>query len=156
MKNYVIITDVTSDMSPEIREHFGLDGYVHGYVHISDGRDVKTTLDWENISRDEYYAALNSKSLEVSTAPATPDEYYEIFAAVELKDSDFWYTFTDAKNESEFNYMMAYIRHNATVKNDTVPKYGDKIVTLSTCKSYTTSRDRIIIVGVKVANDQVR
>ena len=66
MKNYVIITDVTSDMSPEIREHFGLDGYVHGYVHISDGRDAKTTLDWENISRDEYYAALNSKSLEVS------------------------------------------------------------------------------------------
>lgn len=83
-------------------------------------------------------------------------EYYEIFAAVELKDSDFWYTFTDAKNENEFNYMMAYIRHNATVKNDTVPKYGDKIITLSTCKSYTTSRDRIIIVGVKVANDQVR
>ena len=103
MKNYVIITDVTSDMSHEIREHFGLDGYVHGYVHISDGRDVKTTLDWENISRDEYYAALNSKSLEVSTAPATPDEYYEIFASYAKEGKDILYIALSEKISSTYS-----------------------------------------------------
>ena len=91
MKDYVIITDVTSDMSPEIREYFGLDGYIHGYVHVSDGRDAKTTLDWENISRDDYYSALNSKSLEVTSAPATPDEYYDAFASYAKDGKDILY-----------------------------------------------------------------
>lgn len=77
MKDYVILTDVTSDMSPEVREYFGVTDYIHGYVHISDGRDYTTLLDWSQVSRDDFYRALNSTRLQVTTAPASPEEYYE-------------------------------------------------------------------------------
>ena len=79
MKPYIILTDVTCDLSPEIREHFGMTDYIHGYVSISDGRDLKTQLDWDLISREDFYNCLGNRQMKVSTAPASPEEYYQIF-----------------------------------------------------------------------------
>ena len=79
MKPYVILTDVTCDLSPEIRDHFGMTDYIHGYVSISDGRDLMTRLDWSLISREDFYNCLGNRQMKVSTAPASPEEYYQIF-----------------------------------------------------------------------------
>ena len=79
MNPYIILTDVTCDLSPEIRAYFGMTDYVHGYVSISDGRDLKTQLDWDLISREDFYNCLGNRQMKVSTAPASPEEYYQIF-----------------------------------------------------------------------------
>ncbi|MCH5151874.1 MAG: DegV family protein [Clostridiales bacterium] len=79
MKKYIILTDSSCDMSPELREHFGVKDYVPGYVHFSDGRDLRTTLDWSNISREEFYGALSDKRMKLTTAPSSPEEFYEVF-----------------------------------------------------------------------------
>lgn len=78
MKDYVILPDVTCDMSSEIREYFGLEDYIRGYVHINDS-SMKTTLDWDNISKDEFYRILSNKKDKVTSAAASPEEYYQIF-----------------------------------------------------------------------------
>lgn len=78
MANYVILPDLTCDMSAEIREYFGLEDYVKGYVHIND-ESLRTTLDWSNISRETFYKTLASKKNTVSSAAASPEEYYQIF-----------------------------------------------------------------------------
>ena len=79
MKKFIILPDVTCDLSEELRTKFGLEDYIEGYVHFSDGRDLKTTLDWSNISREEFYKTLSNKKMEVSTAPASPEDYYEFY-----------------------------------------------------------------------------
>ena len=79
MKKFMILADVTCELSQELRERFGVKDYVRGYVHFSDGRDFRTTLDWSNISREDFYRALSNKKLEISTAPASPENYYEAF-----------------------------------------------------------------------------
>jgi len=79
MKEYVILADVTCELSKEIRDRFGVTDYIQGHVHFSDGRDFKTTLDWSNISREDFYKALSNKKMEISTAPASPEEYYLAF-----------------------------------------------------------------------------
>ena len=79
MEKYVILTDVTCDMSEELRTHFGVKDYVHGYIHFSDNRDFKTELNWNTISRKEFYDQLSNKHMKISTAPASPEEYYNIF-----------------------------------------------------------------------------
>ena len=79
MKPYMILTDVTCDLSPEIRDYFGMTDYIHGYVSISDGRDLQTRLDWSLISREDFYGCLGNRQMKVSTAPASPEEYYTIF-----------------------------------------------------------------------------
>ena len=79
MDKYIILADVTCDLSAEVREYFGIEDYIRGHVHFSDDRDFETTLDWSNVSREEFYKALSNKKLEVSTAPASPEEYYLCF-----------------------------------------------------------------------------
>ncbi len=76
MKKYVILPDITCDLSEEIRREFQLEDYLPGHVHISDGRDFRTVLDWSLISRDEFYKTLSNKRIQVSSAPPSPEEYY--------------------------------------------------------------------------------
>lgn len=78
MKKFVILPDVTCDMSKEIRDFFKLDDYIQGYVHIND-ESLRTSLDWSNISRDAFYATLANKKNVVSSAAASPEEYYQTF-----------------------------------------------------------------------------
>lgn len=79
MEKYVILPDVTCDLSEQIREEFGINDYIQGYVQFSDGRDFATTLDWSNISREDYYKALSNRRMQVNTAPASPEAFYQAF-----------------------------------------------------------------------------
>lgn len=78
MDKYIILPDITCDLSSEMRRRFGLIDYVRGWVHINDNA-LQTTLDWEGISRREFYRTLESKKNTVSSAAASPEEYYQIF-----------------------------------------------------------------------------
>lgn len=78
MEKFIILPDVTCDLSQEIREEFGITDYIEGYVHIN-GESYKTRLDWQNISRDSFYKYLSDKKSSVSSAAASPEEYYLIF-----------------------------------------------------------------------------
>lgn len=78
MKDFVILPDVTCDMSQEIRDYFGLTDYIQGHVHINDD-SIRTSLDWTNITRDKFYETLSNKRNKVSSAAASPEEYYQIF-----------------------------------------------------------------------------
>ncbi len=79
MEKYIILADVTCDLSKEIRDSFGIEDYIEGHVQFSDGRDLKTTLDWSNIEREEFYKTLSNRKIQVNTAPASPEEYYLVF-----------------------------------------------------------------------------
>ena len=79
MEKYIILADVTCDLSEDLRQEYGITDYLPGYVSISDGREISTTLDWTQISREDFYKALSNKKLKVSSAPATPEDYYQAF-----------------------------------------------------------------------------
>lgn len=78
MKKYIILPDLTCDLSQEIRDTFGLQDYVSGYVHIND-ESYRTVLDWSEISREKFYKTLSNKNNKVSTAVASPEEFYQAF-----------------------------------------------------------------------------
>lgn len=79
MKDFVILADVSCDISEEIRSDIGMNDYLRGHVHIDDGRDFKTTLDWTPISREEFYSIVSNKNRKVTSAPPNLDEYYACF-----------------------------------------------------------------------------
>jgi DegV family protein with EDD domain len=78
MEKYIILPDVTCDLSDKIREHFGIEDYIPSHVNIN-GKELPTTLDWSMVSREEFYKTLSNKKSQVSTAPASPEEFYEKF-----------------------------------------------------------------------------
>lgn len=79
MECYVILADVTCDLSQEIRDKIGMKDYIRGHIHFDDGRDFDTALDWSNISREDFYKQLSNKKTKITTAPANAEECYEIF-----------------------------------------------------------------------------
>lgn len=79
MEKFVILADVACDLCEDIRKEYGVEDYLPGHVSISDGRDIATTLDWAQISREDFYKALSNKKLKVTSAPASPEEYYLFF-----------------------------------------------------------------------------
>lgn len=84
MDKYIILADVTCDLSKEIRDYFKIEDYIEGFATFSDGRDIKTTLDWSNISREDFYKTLSGKTT-VKTAPPSPEAYYQTFKDYVLK-----------------------------------------------------------------------
>lgn len=76
---YVILADVTCDLTQEIRDKIGMKDYICGHIHFDDGRDFQTTLDWSNISREDFYKQLSNKKKKITTAPANAEECYELF-----------------------------------------------------------------------------
>ena len=41
----IILADINCDLSPELREYFGIEDYIQGHVHFSDGREIMSRLD---------------------------------------------------------------------------------------------------------------
>jgi DegV family protein with EDD domain len=103
MNPYIILTDVTCDLSPAIREQFGITDYIHGHVSISDGRELVTTLDWSNITREDFYTCLGDRRMQVSTAPASPEEYYEHFKKYAEAGTDIISISISSKISSTYN-----------------------------------------------------
>ena len=81
MEQYVILADATCDLSAEVRSAIGMKDYIPGHVHIDDGRDFPYTLDWSEISREEFYKVLSGKKQRVTTAPPNMFEYVDAFAS---------------------------------------------------------------------------
>lgn len=82
MERYVILADITCDMSSEMRAFCGMEDYVRGHLHISENgeeRDLITTLDWNEIPCGEFYKTLGNSKAKVSTAPPNIDEYADLF-----------------------------------------------------------------------------
>ena len=106
MNPYIILTDVTCDLSPAIREQFGITDYIHGHVSISDGRELVTTLDWSNITREDFYNCLGDRRMQVSTAPASPEEYYEHFKKYAEAGTDIISISISSKISSTYNVAV--------------------------------------------------
>ena len=129
MKKFIILPDSSCDVSPELREQFGIEDYVKGYVHFSDGRDFRTTLEWDNITRNDFYKALSDKRLKLSTAPASPEEYYEIFTKYAKEGYDI-------VSISLSSAISASFANSCTAANRVMEEYPD-------CKIYTCDSMRM-------------
>lgn len=79
MKKYVILADVACDLSQELRLEFGVAECIEGHVTLNDGRDIPARLNWEAISREDFYKALSDKQNKIMSAPANVEEYCRIF-----------------------------------------------------------------------------
>lgn len=79
MKKYIILADMTCDLCEEIRDFLGMKDYIAGHVFLGEEKDIPAVLDWNDISREEFYKALSNKKNNISTSPANVEEYYQAF-----------------------------------------------------------------------------
>ena len=81
MDKFIILADVTCDLTEEMREYFGVQDYIPGHINLGNGREEITRLEWDYIEAKEFYKMLGSKDNKISTAPPNLEEYYNKFVA---------------------------------------------------------------------------
>lgn len=78
---------------------------------------------------------------------------YEIFAVVRTKvgsKNEFkYYDFINASTPAEFDKFISKCISQSLYKTDLIPRYGEKILTLSTC-SYNTDNERFVVFAKKL------
>lgn len=79
MSDFSIISDSACDMTKELREKFGLDGFIGSDVIFPDGHLEAVDLDWKNITPDEYYSSMVDKKLMFKSAAAGPEVAKTVF-----------------------------------------------------------------------------
>lgn len=81
MKEFVVFTDSTSDLSKEIREEYGIEYVAMNY--IVDDEEYVASLDWESHSSRDFYDLMRSGK-RVFTTQVPKNVYYDAFkSAVE-------------------------------------------------------------------------
>ncbi|MDR0491462.1 MAG: DegV family protein [Oscillospiraceae bacterium] len=81
---YAIIGDVTCDLSLELRERFGIDGYTTGHITIPGGKEIDSKLEWDFTNPKDFYSSLKSKGDVYKTSSASMEEiaaYWETYLA---------------------------------------------------------------------------
>lgn len=73
---------------------------------------------------------------------------YAVFAVATVKKWDDWYSFIEASDQPDFEKKMEFIRRRVLYITDIIPKYGQQLLTLSTC--YGSGGDgRLLVIAVK-------
>lgn len=104
MKKFVILADLTCDLSPELRDFFGVEDYIPGHIHFGEEKEFLTRLEWDTLSREEFYKALSDKKCKISTAPPNIEEYYEIFARYAKEGYDILSMSISSKISSTYDF----------------------------------------------------
>lgn len=73
---------------------------------------------------------------------------YRVFAVMKIKSTDYWYNFLTAETERKYDTKISYALKNSLYNTGITPKYGQQILTLSTCYG-SAKDDRIVVLAVK-------
>ena len=77
MKNFVIITDSSSNMTPEQMREFGIDAIVPFHLYAN-GNEYLANDGWAGMDAATFYAEVG-KGLDMSSSQATSNEYEAVF-----------------------------------------------------------------------------
>ena len=117
------------------------------YGHHINNKKVFGTL--EDYKSREFYE--NHKIIEFTTLEE--NQKYEIFAVfktvVYSKNTFKYYDFVNFSSEEEFNTFISKCKELSLYETNIKPKYGDKLITLSTCE-YSNKNGRLVVVAYEI------
>ena len=73
---------------------------------------------------------------------------YRVFSVMRIKSNDYWYNFLNAETERKYDTKIGYALNHSLYDTGITPKYGQQILTLSTCCG-SAKDDRIVVLAVK-------
>ncbi|MBO5726705.1 MAG: DegV family protein [Clostridia bacterium] len=79
MNNFAIVPDTSCDLTKDLRERFGVEDYLHGILYYPTGEEKKISLDWDDMSPEEYYNSMKGRTALYTTATPTTGEMIATF-----------------------------------------------------------------------------
>ena len=113
---------------------------IYGH-HMNNGTMFADLCNYTSSSyRDEHKAVVLETKDGVSA--------YTVFSVLKVKSDDEWYRFTSALTENRYNSMVEYAKEKSIYETGIAPKYGQQILTLSTCYG-NNQNDRILVLAAR-------
>ncbi|MBO7378053.1 MAG: DegV family protein [Clostridia bacterium] len=78
MEKFVILPDVSCDLTQEILEKYDLE-YVPGHISLPEGGETYATLEWAPFTREEFYTNVKKNPSAYTTSPASVAEFAAYF-----------------------------------------------------------------------------
>ena len=78
MEKFVILPDVSCDLTQEILEKYDLE-YVPGHISLPAGGETYATLEWAPFTREEFYTNVKKNPSAYTTSPASVAEFAAYF-----------------------------------------------------------------------------
>lgn len=111
-KDFVILTDTSSDLGDEIRKKYNIE-YVHSHILYPDGIDRIATLNWneydyfgENRNSKTFYKELKKNPDGFKTSPANIEEIAGYFEKYILEDKDIIYICLSSGISGAYNFAL--------------------------------------------------
>lgn len=124
------------------------------YAHnMDDGTMFGALRKYTNV---KYY----QKHKDIQFETRFGDETYEIFAVFKTVDNPSdelfidYYHFFNATSEDDFNSQIAMYKNASFYDTGITPKYGDQLLTLSTCE-YSNDNGRLVVVARKISEKEI-
>lgn len=93
----------------------------------------------------DYFTEHPAIELETASGRAV----YQIFSVMRTDKDDTWYRFLSAYTEEDFLHQSRYARQSSLYDTGVIPKYGQQILTLSTCYGRSGTDERLLVLAVK-------
>lgn len=165
--DYPVMQTSVDNRDYYLNHDFDGNGSGRGCIYAREECDVSEpsdniTLYGHNMKDGSMFAALNAyvdkKAWENNSLIFfdTLTEYhtYKIFAVFKttanLGEGFTYHQFVDAENEADFNEFVATCKELAFYETGETPKYGDKLICLSTCE-YTLENGRLVVAAYRIS-----
>ena len=120
-KNYVIVVDSTTDLSPKLAEEWGL--VVIPYIFTLDGKDYHNYLDYRELPVKDFYTALRGGKL-ATTTQVTSYRYMEAWEPILKEGKDVLYMCLSSQVSKSYDQSVM-------AANEAMEAYpGRKVVTI--------------------------
>lgn len=140
MSNFTIISNTFCDLTAELRKRFGVEDYARGVIYYPDGHDELGTLDWEQMTPEEYYNSMKSKKTLYKTAAVPVGELTEVFERHVSKGEDILYITLSSALSSTYSEAC-------TVAENLMKKYEGRKILCIDSKRYSTSLGLIVVMA---------
>ena len=119
---------------------------IYGH-HIKGGKMFGALEDYKSKS---FYE--KNKNIQFDTLTEQAEyEIVAVFKTVAYSSEGFrYYDFVDAEDEKAFDEYVSKCKEFALYDTGVTAKYGDKLITLSTCE-YSAQNGRLVVVAKKIA-----
>lgn len=107
MKDYIILTDTTSDLTAELRKQYNIEYVQMGYV--IDGKEYPASLDWESCSPKEFYDKMRDGVI-IKTTQVSVENFEKAFRSAHEQGKDLLYVACSSALSGSYNTACVVAR----------------------------------------------
>ncbi len=73
-QKFALVTDFGCALTKDLRDRFQIDAYINGNVTYPDGHTIKSDLDWETMTPEQYFNSFKDKKFILKSSCPNVDE----------------------------------------------------------------------------------